>query len=370
MQPALQTVPNSAIPAGFRRRARGADEKATAAGIVFVTPQREALFLKRGPKGDHAGEWCFPGGGVEGDEEPHEAARREAIEETGMLPRWELAPLDRRTSAEGVDFVTFGQPVAGRFEPKINDEHVGHVWAPLSRPPEPLHPGIKALLAGDDVDGVKSIKIKFFDDGEIATDSALALALDRESVREIDKDGRLKVAVTNISKATVNPYVGREIPDWEKLGLDPNKVYRLFRDPEELRKAAKTFNGVQLLKKHVPVSAEDHQPWDVVGTTGTDAEFVDPYLRNSLYVWAKGAIDEIESDAKKELSCGYHYKADMTPGEFEGKRFDGVMREIVGNHVALVKDGRAGPDVVVGDDMIEVQWAILERELSEFIVNV
>jgi 8-oxo-dGTP pyrophosphatase MutT (NUDIX family) len=34
-----------------------------AAGILFVTPDRQALFLKRGPGGDHPGEWCFPGGG-------------------------------------------------------------------------------------------------------------------------------------------------------------------------------------------------------------------------------------------------------------------------------------------------------------------
>ena len=40
----------------------------------------------------------------------------------------------------------------------------------------------------------------------------------------------------------------------------------------------------------------------------------------------------------------------MTPGVTpEGEKYDGVMRDIVGNHVALVREGRAGPDVVVGD---------------------
>ncbi|MCV5420626.1 DUF2213 domain-containing protein, partial [Escherichia coli] len=31
--------------------------------------------------------------------------------------------------------------------------------------------------------------------------------------------------------------------------------------------------------------------------------------------------------------------------------YDGVMRDIVGNHVALVTEGRAGSDVVVGDSI-------------------
>ena len=41
----------------------------------------------------------------------------------------------------------------------------------------------------------------------------------------------------------------------------------------------------------------------------------------------------------------------MTPGVYEGHRYDGIMTNIRGNHVALVKDGRAGTDVVVQDAM-------------------
>ncbi len=196
----------------------------------------------------------------------------------------------------------------------------------------------------------------------LASDSA-RIAFDKETVREMDRDGRMRVSIANISKATVNPYKGHEIPDWEALGLDPNKVYYLLRDPEELEKAAPSFNGVQILRKHTPVSAEDHQPWEVVGSTGTNAEFDGTFLRNSLSIWAEDAIGDIESDAKKELSCGYHYTADMTPGSFNGMRFDGVMRDIVGNHVALVEDGRAGPDVVVGDSNQEIAMST-ERKIK------
>src|SRR4029077_115521 len=55
------------------------------------------------------------------------------------------------------------------------------------------------------------------------------LAFDRASVRSIDQDGHLHVSESNISMAAVNPYIGREIPDWQELGLDPDKVYQLFR---------------------------------------------------------------------------------------------------------------------------------------------
>lgn len=171
----------------------------------------------------------------------------------------------------------------------------------------------------------------------------------QDTARSYDKDGRLHVAVSNISKATVNPYYGGEIPNYRQLGLEPKKVYYLLRDPEELEKAAPTFNNLPLLNKHIPVSADEPQKEVIAGTTGSDTVFEDGYLKCSLAVWDAEAIAGIESGEQVELSSAYHYTADMTAGEFEGRHYDGVMRDIVGNHVALVDVGRAGRDVVVSD---------------------
>lgn len=192
--------------------------------------------------------------------------------------------------------------------------------------------------------------------GPFATERAAELAsqgkimaFDRATVRSLDADGRLHVASTPISKSNVCPYYGREIPNGEELGLEAERLYMLFRDPDELEKAATSFNNLPLLSKHVPVSALDHHPELVVGSTGTDAMMAGPYLKNSLVVWSKDAIEGIVTDEKKELSSAYRYRADMTPGVSAGVHYDGVMRDIIGNHVALVEEGRAGSDVIVGD---------------------
>ncbi|WP_241123469.1 DUF2213 domain-containing protein [Achromobacter xylosoxidans] len=191
------------------------------------------------------------------------------------------------------------------------------------------------------------------------------LAFDRATVRRIDVDGRMHVEISNISKATVNPYRGNEIPDWETLGLDPNRVYFLLRDPQELEKAAPTFNNIPLLSKHIPVSAAEPQKEFVVGATGSNASYQAPYLKNSLVVWDAVAIALIESEEQKELSSAYRYRADMTPGVYEGVAHDGVMRDIRGNHVALVEVGRAGPDVVVGDSSTLNPSEIPKMKLSK-----
>ena len=179
------------------------------------------------------------------------------------------------------------------------------------------------------------------------------LALDRATVRTIDKDGRLHVEITPISKANVCPYYGREIPGAEALGLEPDRIYQLLRDPGELAKAAPTFNNLPLLNKHVRTSADDPQKDAIVGSTGTDASYDAPYLKNSLVVWDASAIAGVRTGEQRELSASYHYVADMTPGIYEGGPYDGRMTEIVGNHVALVPVGRAGADVLVSDQLPE-----------------
>lgn len=183
------------------------------------------------------------------------------------------------------------------------------------------------------------------------------LAFDRDTARAYDRDGRLRVEANPISKAAVNEYLGREInaamandPDWKPL--EPERRYRLLRDPKELERAAPTFNNLPVLSRHVPATADQHPTDLVIGATGTDASFDAPYLKNSLVLWRRDGIDDVESDRKKELSSAYRYTADMTPGTFEGEPYDGVMRNIIGNHVALVREGRAGSDVVVGDEAI------------------
>ena len=176
----------------------------------------------------------------------------------------------------------------------------------------------------------------------------MKLAFDR-SARRIDADGRLHVDRSHISKATVNPYYGKEIPGYEALGLQPDKVYRLLRDPVELERAAPTFARLPVLSEHVPVTVEAPRPDLVVGAIGSEVVFAAPYLDADLCVWDATAIAGIETDKVRELSCAYRYVPVMEPGEFEGQPYDGRMTEIQGNHLALVEVGRAGSDVVVAD---------------------
>lgn len=176
------------------------------------------------------------------------------------------------------------------------------------------------------------------------------LAYDRMgSVRTFDEDGRLHIEMTPISKANICEYLGCEIPRGEELGLDANRRYRLYRDPTELKKAADSFNRVPVLQEHRSVTAADPRRELVIGSTGENARFEAPYLMNSMVVWDGDMIERIKTGTQREISSAYAYDVDMTPGEIDGEPYDGRMKDIRGNHVALVEKGRAGPDVMVAD---------------------
>lgn len=178
------------------------------------------------------------------------------------------------------------------------------------------------------------------------------LAFDKATVRKVDQDGKLHIAISHITKAMVCPYFGHEIPNYKELGLDANTVYNLLRDPQELEKSAHTFNKLPILSKHEPVfvglTDKDFKPY-LIGFSGDDAVYNAPYVDNSLVIYDSVAIAAIEQSAQKEISCGYRYVPIMKSGSYDGMSYDGVMTDIVGNHIAIVESGRAGSDVVVGD---------------------
>jgi hypothetical protein len=185
----------------------------------------------------------------------------------------------------------------------------------------------------------------------------------------VDENGFMHVDRTHISKEAVNPYYGWEIPGFAELGLRPARVYWGYRPGEELARAAGTFNGLPLLLMHHPDSAGSPQKEFRVGSMGTGAAYNAPYLDNALSITDAGAIEAVESGECRELSCAYMYDPDFTPGEFGGERYDFVMRNIRGNHVALVHEGRAGPDVAVADART-VDTATEERRMGEVLTGI
>lgn len=304
--------------------ARGED---SGAGVMYRAGDSVLLLLRSANAGDFPLHWGFPGGGIEEGETAEQAALRECQEEIGQAPTDPLCVIDYDGG-----FTTFGLNVAEPFAPTLNPEHLGYVWAPLAALPQPLHPGVAATLAAL---------------------PALGVAMD---AREYDGNGWFEIKANPISKAGIFPYSGRQLG---LTGADADRIFQVLRPPEELAdpECVESFKLLPWIDEHVmlgPVAQEmtgqavPAERKGIQGVIGEEVFFKDGVLYANIKAFSSTLAALIEA-GKRELSAGYRCIYDVTAGVWNGLRYDAIQRKIRGNHLALVTEGRMGPDVAVMD---------------------
>lgn len=123
-----------------------------AAGLLVVREtDGKALLVRRAPGQTRPGHWSPPGGSLEGDETPFEAAVREAGEELGPLPGLDFLRDEGYWSARG-PFFAFGTFLAilpgehQAWEPDLNPENDAWGWFSPDVLPSPLLPGVGSAV--------------------------------------------------------------------------------------------------------------------------------------------------------------------------------------------------------------------------------
>ncbi len=172
-----------------------------------------------------------------------------------------------------------------------------------------------------------------------------------KSARVEDINGWPEIKDNPLSKEGVFEYRGSQIPG----APDKDKLYRVYRSASELSspETIESFKLIPWIDNHVMLGREQDgltrpEQKGIQGVIGQDVYFKDGTLYGNLKLFSSAMKDMIEA-GKKELSCGYRCTYDWTPGTWNGQHYDAVQREIRGNHLALVKRGRMGPDVAVLD---------------------
>lgn len=170
-----------------------------------------------------------------------------------------------------------------------------------------------------------------------------ALTLDGKPRRT--SDGYL-VASVRAARTGIQEYAGVE------LGRPTMDRVRVWRPEAEVfsRDAMASFTSLPLTIEH-PANAVTADTWrDVaVGNTGEDIARDGEYIRVPIIVKDAKAIREIES-GRRELSMGYHtdlkWESGTTP---DGMAYDAIQTNLRGNHLAIVKAARGGPELKIGD---------------------
>lgn len=90
-------------------------------------------------------------------------------------------------------------------------------------------------------------------------------------------------------------------------------------------------------------------------------------VETDVIIEDQDAIDAVERDGLRELSCGYDADIVEESGTYNGAPYDYVQKNIVYNHIAIVKRGRGGPEVRLRMDSADaVMQSGDEPKQSEF----
>ncbi len=158
-----------------------------------------------------------------------------------------------------------------------------------------------------------------------------------------------------ICRSGYQEYLGKELigmpgyePEWN---LDEFRRYRVYRPPKEVLHpdTIKSFEGNSVVDEH-PDGSVVHVENDQELSCGHiekvrqgpdhDGEVT---LVGDLHIKNPDLIRKIKEQDIRDVSCGYVLKLYKTPsGSIE-------MRDIRGNHVAVVERGRAGPRIAILD---------------------
>lgn len=162
-----------------------------------------------------------------------------------------------------------------------------------------------------------------------------------QTTRSFTKDGFLVVPAT-LSKLGVFDYHNKE------LGKDGEGIQRLARTEKSLftDETIRSFENAPITVGHPEddVTAENWKQLAVgsVRNVRRDGE----HLAGEAWIYDAAAIKQIQQFGIKELSCGY--RSELLPSQEQGVDFE--MSPMIGNHIAIVADGRCGESCKLADE--------------------
>lgn len=194
-----------------------------------------------------------------------------------------------------------------------------------------------------------------------------------QTSRSADINGSATIHGNPISKVGVFPYSGAQVDS----SFPPNDIVMVYRPEEELSdpECIESFRLVPWIIDHVMLGSEEEgmtppEEKGIHGVTTNVVYYEAPYLKADLKVYSKTMAEEIDENGKKDLSIGYRCLYDVVEGVYNGQKYNAIQRKIRGNHLALVDEGRSGPDVSVLDHFkITLDAAEIKRMLPKITDN-
>ena len=147
-------------------------------------------------------------------------------------------------------------------------------------------------------------------------------------------------------------------------------IRRELRLPEDVfsPESLRSYKGKPVIITHnAGLIDKDNVAENQIGTILSEGERSGDDVRAEIIIHD---TDAMKDSGYKELSLGYNLDLDETPGEWNGQRYDAVQKNIRINHLALVREARAGEQARLNMDGRD-QENVLKggKRMSKKLVN-
>lgn len=164
--------------------------------------------------------------------------------------------------------------------------------------------------------------------------------IDKANLSNVKFDNGILTAKVNLTKAGVYPYL-----------YSDGRIIQEAKLPEEIfsQTTIDSANGAVITNNHPDINQDSG-----LVTPNNFAKLAKGNVYNVKQdgLFLTGLEKVFDSDLQKrilsgeqvQVSIGFEQRTDWTPGEFEGKKYDCIQRDIRINHIAHVEQGRAGEE--------------------------
>lgn len=206
-----------------------------------------------------------------------------------------------------------------------------------------------------------------------------------QSQRVKTKENFLKTKAV-VSRTGVQDYLTKEVIDPEHYNqvIDTDKVLKVYRPASAVfdKDSLAGFKGAVVTDGHPETGLVDSASYKkyACGTVMTEGVRDGEYVTADLLINDQAVIDAIENNDKCQVSVGYscEYTYDIDGGKVvppkdyvfdsaedqSNKAYDVIQSNIKVNHVAIVRNGRAGTNVRVCDSKIKNQGEMMKLSLG------
>ena len=174
---------------------------------------------------------------------------------------------------------------------------------------------------------------------------------------EVTPEGYLRAWAT-IARTGVQQYTDAD-----------GSIRREYRPESEVAspESLASFAGKAITLEHPTVLLDSSNTKDYqIGFSGTEVVYDNGFVRAVMTITDEEAIKRIMRGDAKEVSAGYRVNYESTPGVTDaGENYDGIQTGISGNHIAVVRRGRAGPQVKLHLDRLDAADPSLISPIEE-----